>query len=144
MKRITIITLLVVLTSVWVTGLGAAFVRDVSEMSIVGAFVNHHVPVPSQTLFCLDHVSSRLLLLAAGFLSVGLVVLEWMDKSERRRLIIQIGTLAIWHTLIFAVVFLVYLPIWKIGETIQKDEASQQSAAPLPRAPQSGHSDGAH
>ncbi len=118
MKRVTILTLLLILVSTWICVLLQAFMVRQIAPDIVSAFESMGGSLPPLSQPSIHFLLSSFVYILPALTSLILIFIEILIKSERSRLVIQITYTCMWlgfitinYTALFLLVWKMFLPV---------------------------------
>ena len=130
MKRMTILTLAVVLVAIWGS---QSLLQPFLEM--IQREANRSPSMPPAVLSFLQHSTLYVL---AGIVTAILLFMEYRITEERRRFVGQIVALAGWVAVFCGYFYLLFVPIWPMGK-IERQVPNQVPENIGTNAPNSQH-----
>jgi len=114
MKRVTILTLLLILVSTWICVLVQAFIARQIIPDMVSAFECSGFSLPPLSQPSIYFLLSSFVYILPALTSLALILVEIIVKSERSRFIIQIVYTCLWLGFIIIIHLALFLPIWRM------------------------------
>ena len=114
MKRVTILTSLLILGSTWIFILVQAFIARQIVHDMVSAYEFSGLSLPPLSQPSIYFLLSSFVYILPALASKALILAEIIVKSERSRFIIQVVYTCLWLGFIIINHMALFLPIWKM------------------------------
>jgi len=114
MKRVTTLTLLLILVLTWICVLLQAFIARQIAPDMISAFKSSGFSLPPLSQISIYFLLSSFVYILPALTSSVFVLIVIIVKSERSRLVDQIAYACLWFGFITINYIALFLPIWKM------------------------------